>query len=89
MKKRFDEVHFSPEHRYSLGIDRKVNGFYLAIPVSNGVVDYDEHYVLTREQYESFLADEEVALNFVERCRRRENDDLLIYEPGTNRGTPV
>jgi hypothetical protein len=61
----------------------------LAIPVSNGVVDYDEQYHITAEQYESFSADLSSALPFVEECRRREHDDQLIYPPSDRRGSPV
>lgn len=49
--------HFSREHQFAIGIDRKAGGYYLAIPVSNGVVDYDEQYRITPEQYQSFSAD--------------------------------
>jgi hypothetical protein len=89
MKKRFEETYFSREDRYSLGIDLKVDGHFLAIPVSNGVVDYNEQYALTPDQYQLFTTDHAAAVQFVEECRRREHDDQLIYEPGTNRGTPV
>lgn len=89
MKKRFDETSYSSEHRFSLGNDMKTGGHYLAIPVSNGVVDYDEQYGITTEQYQLFSTDRGAAVAFVEACRRREHDDQLIYPPGTNRGTPV
>jgi len=89
MKNRFEETYFSRQHRYSMGKDHKEGGCYLAIPVSNGVVDYDEQYGLTLGEYERYLGDEEAALRFVRECRRREHDNLLIYPPGTSRGTPV
>ena len=47
MKNRYDETHFSADHRFSIGNDLKTGGYYLAIPVSNGVVDYDEQYHIT------------------------------------------
>ncbi len=89
MPKRYQETYFSREHRYSVGNDLKTDGHYLAIPVSNGVVDYDEQYTISAEQYELFLADQSAAVEFVEACRLRRHDDQLIYPPGTNRGTPV
>lgn len=89
MNTRYVERFFSREHRYSIGEDRKTGGYFLAIPVSNGVVDYDEQYHITPEQYRSFLADESAAVGFVEECRRREHDDQLIYPPSERRGEPI
>jgi hypothetical protein len=89
VKNRYDETHFSAQHRFSIGNDLKTGGCYLAIPVSNGVVDYDEQYHITAHQYRAFAADLNSALDFVEGCRRREHDDQLIYPPGDRRGSPV
>lgn len=88
VKSRFVETYISQEQRYAIGIDQKVGGHYLAIPVSNGVVDYDEHYRLTPDQYQGFSRDSASALEFVEECRRREHDDQLIYPPSDRRGSP-
>lgn len=79
----------SREDRYSIGIDDNSNRRYLSIPVSNGPLDYEEYYEVTPEEYEHFLVDASAAVNFAESCRRRERDDLLIQQPGWNRGTPV
>lgn len=86
---KFDDTYFSREDRYSLGVESISGRYYASIPVSNGIVDYEEYYELTREQYEQYLRDPLVALQFVEACRKREHDDLLLQKPGKNRGTPV
>ncbi len=86
---KFDDTYFSRDDRYSIGIESTSGRNYVSIPVSNGVVDYEEYYAITPEQYQAFLADREAAVEFVEACRRRERDDLLIQKPGSNRGTPV
>ena len=88
MKDRFERTFFSRVHRYSLGIDRKADGHYLEIPVSNMMVDYGEAYVITPAQYSAFMSDETGATKFADECRRREHDDLLIFQPGTDRGVP-
>jgi len=88
-RQRFSETYFSNEHRFSVGIDLVKGGHYLAIPVSNGVVDYDEQYFITAAQFLQFAAEPDTALNFVEACCRREHDDLLIYSPGERRGSPI
>lgn len=89
MKNRYDETHFSADYRFSIGNDLKTGGHYLAIPVSNGVVDHEEQYHITAEQYDAFAAELDSALGFVEGCRRREHDNQLIYPPGDRRGSPV
>jgi hypothetical protein len=86
---RFEDTFFSREDRYSLGIDRKEGGYYASLPVTIGVVDYEEYYRLTPTQYELFMEDHATAIEFVESCRRHERDELLIQKPGWNRGTPL
>jgi hypothetical protein len=86
---KFDDTFFSREDRYSLGIESTSDRHYASIPVSNGIVDYEEYYEITADQYQTFLSDRDAAIEFVESCRRHEHDDLLIEKPGSNRGTPV
>lgn len=86
---RFEDVYFSNEDRYSIGTETDSGRYYVSIPVSNGLVDYEEHYAIDTEQYKLFLANASAAISFVEACRKHEHDDLLIQKPGTNRGTPV
>jgi hypothetical protein len=88
-RQRFSETYFSREHRFSLGNDLKTGGHYLAIPVSSGVVDYDEQYFITAAQFLLFSDEPTSALDFVEACRRREHDDVLIYSPNKRRGSPI
>lgn len=86
---KFDDTYFSRDDRYSIGIESISGRYYAAIPVSNGIVDYEEYYELTPDQYRYFLHDREAAIEFIEACRRREHDNLLLQKPGSNRGTPV
>ena len=86
---KFEDTYFSREDRYSIGVESTSGRFYASIPVSNGIVDYEEYYELTPDQYHEFLRDSPAAIKFVEACRRREHDDLLLQRPGNNRGTPV
>jgi len=85
---RFNDVLVSREDRYSIGTELDSGSHYVSIPVSNGVVDYEEYYAISPEQSEAFLADRTAAIEFVEACRRHQHDDRLILKPGTNRGTP-
>lgn len=86
---KFNDVFVSREHMFSIGIEETSGKFYVSIPVSNGLVDYEEYYEIDRATFELFQRDLSVALEFVERCRRRELDQLLIVQPGTNRGTAI
>ncbi|WP_082951718.1 hypothetical protein [Mycobacterium sp. 852002-51057_SCH5723018] len=85
----FAVVYSSREDRYSIGVESPSGRYYASIPVSNGIVDYEEYYEITKDQYHQFLRDKAAAIDFVEACRRREHDDLLLQRPGSNRGTPV
>ncbi|WP_328352497.1 TNT antitoxin family protein [Mycobacterium sp. NBC_00419] len=87
--KRFQETLASAEGRYSLGVDLKTSGHFLSIPVSNRIVEYNEHYALSAEQHERFLDDWQAAVRFADECRARRHDDLLIYQPSDNRGEPL
>jgi len=79
----------SREHRFSLGIEARSGQPYVSIPVSNQLVDYEEFYAIDQGMFDRFLADAGEALAFVERCRRREEDARLFYQPSSRRGTPV
>lgn len=80
---------FSRAERYSLGTDEESGRRFASLPVSSGAVDYEEYYELTDEQFAQFLAVPTDAVTFIEECRRREHDDLLLQNPGWNRGNPV
>ena len=86
---RFQNAFVSPEDFYSLGVDTVEGCHYAAFPVSSGIVDYEEYYRLTDEQYALFLGDREAALKFINSCRRQEKDELLLQKPGGNRGTTL
>jgi len=86
---RFSDVFVSRQDRYSIGTELDSGSHYVAIPVSNGVVDYEEYYAISPQQSDVFLGDSSAAVEFVQACRQHQHDDLLILKPGTNRGTPV
>lgn len=85
---KFTDMYFSRERRYSIGIVLESGTHYISIPVSNGLVDYEEYYAISPQQAAVFPTDDSAAIDFVAECQRHEHDDLLIQKPGTNRGTP-
>ena len=86
---KFEDTFFSRHDRYSLGVETVSGRYYASFPVSNGFVDYEEYYELSPGQYRGFIESPVLALEFVERCRRHEQDHLLMQQPGRNRGTPI
>lgn len=85
----FNDVVVCREERFSIGIEETSNRFYVAIPVSNNLVDYEEYYEIDREAFVRYQANPKAALGFVERCRNRDADEHLIYQPGKQRGSPL
>lgn len=86
MEHRFRDVHVATTHRFSIGIEELSGRYYLSIPVSNGLVDYEEYYEIGAADFARYRSDPDSALPFVERARRRELDVLLLIEPGRDRG---
>lgn len=87
--KHAKDLFVSREHYYSLGVDEDTGRHYLSIPVTNGRVEYEEYYEIDRLAFERYMADPQAAIDFAERCRRREADEVLLYQPSIERGTPL
>jgi hypothetical protein len=85
---RYRTVAMNRELRYALEIDERTGGYYVTIPVSNRMVDYEEAYEVDRVTFERYRADPASALDFVTHCRNHELDHLLRERPGADRGTP-
>jgi hypothetical protein len=82
----FVALYIDKEERFSLGRETLSEKFYLAIPVSSSLVDYEEYYEITATQFERFQRDANAAREFVGQCRDRKLDHLLLVGPGKNRG---
>jgi len=85
----FTTVKVSEEWRYSVGVDDDTGKHYVAIPVSNGLVEYCEFYEIDNAAFERCLRDMSAGAEFAERCRKREMDHLLLVRPGERRGEPL
>jgi len=86
---KFIDINFSRENRFSIGVEEEAGKFFLSIPVRNQRVDYEEYYEISKEMFESFKVDMNSALPFVQQCRNRELDHLLIQKPGKDRGVSM
>ena len=89
MKLKPRDEFVSSEDSYSPGVDELSGRRYASLPVTIGVVDYDEYYEVTEDAYAGFMADPVSAAAFIEECRRHEHDELLMQKPGWKRGTPI
>ncbi|MCY9844845.1 hypothetical protein [Vibrio caribbeanicus] len=83
---KFEDTFFSREHRFSIGVETESGRYYLSIPVSNGVVDYEEYYEIGVDSFKSYQEYPELANEFVKQCKNRQKDNLLILKSGNNRG---
>jgi hypothetical protein len=86
---RFSDTHVFREQRFAIGSDTQTNGYFLSIPVANQMVDYEEYYRLTADQYSQFSNNGAAGGMFAEECRARKRDNLIILAPGTDRGEPL
>lgn len=89
MPSRFNDTHVFREQRFSIGSDAETRGYFLSIPVANQMVDYEEYYRLSTDQYQQFSNDAVAGALFADQCRARRCDDLIILKPGTDRGEPL
>jgi hypothetical protein len=86
---KFKDVAVNRDERYALGIEEESGKYYVSIPVSNGMVDYEEYYEIDKPTFERYRVDLGSARDLVERARKRQEDDRLIVKPGSHRGTAV
>ena len=86
---KFKDVAVNRDERYALGIEEESGKYYVSIPVSNGMIEYEEYYEIDQAMFDQFKADLDSALPFVERVRNRLEDPRLMYQPSTKRGTPT
>lgn len=82
----FQDVAVDRERRFSLGRETTTEQFYLSIPVALRLVDAEEYYLLTPEEFSRFRDDPEAAGRFADRCRQRSEDARLLVAPGPERG---
>jgi hypothetical protein len=86
---KFNDTYVNRTEFFSLGIEETSGRFYVSFPVSNGFTDYEEYYAIDQQMFERFQNDVDAAVKFVNRCRRRELDKLLMQQPGRYRGTAI
>lgn len=46
------------------------------------MIDYEEYYKISENDYNLFHSNPAMTVDFVEQCKKRKKDDLLIVTPG-------
>lgn len=83
------DVYVNRADRFSVGVEQESGKYYVAIPVRNDFVDYDEYYEISLDQFTAFRQDPTLALTFAIACRERKEDARLMMKPGRLRGWPT
>lgn len=84
---RMSDFHSSQTPRWAVGRDRDTGRGLFNIPVSNGATEYREYYRVSEDELQLLRRHPEIGTAFARCCGRREMDDRLVLEPGSNRGT--
>ncbi|WP_315972420.1 hypothetical protein [Pseudomonas lini] len=84
---KLKNIFTSKTEYFSIGHEETTGKFYLSIPVSNRLIDYEEYYEIPKACFDRYLKKPDSALEFVEQCRNQQMDHLLMIKPGSDRGT--
>ena len=76
--KKFSDIHTNKENRFSLGIETCSGKYYLSIPVSNRMVDYEEYYEIDKVFIENYPDSLSKIIELLEKCRNRQYDDFIF-----------
>ncbi len=74
---------------FSLGLNEQSGQYFIAIPVSNSMVDYQEFYEIDQTIVDQYPSNIELVKAVAEKCRKRLMDEFIIEKPGRDRGFPV
>ena len=86
---KFNDVIVYKDRRFSVGIEEESGKYYLSVPVSNSLVDYEEYYEITKDEFDQYKENVDAATEFAEQCRNRECDDRIMMKPGKDRGVAI
>jgi hypothetical protein len=85
---KFIDIFFSKENRFSVGIEQESGRYYLAIPVTTGIADYEEFYEINEQDFNKNNPDIDHLKKIAQLCRERKNDSKLILGPRNPRAIP-
>ena len=83
---KFVDTVTNREQRFSIGQEAESGLYYLSIPVSNNLCDYEEYYQISKAVHDAYPTNLAELIEFTRQCRERRNDHLLFLKPGSDRG---
>ncbi len=83
---KFVDTATCTRERFSIGREAESGRFYLCLPVSNRLCDYEEYYEIAQRDHDAYPSNLPYLAAFAAQCRERRNDALLIMPPGVDRG---
>ena len=86
---KFRNLCISNPLRFAIGIEEDSGKYYLSIPVSNQLVDYEEYYEISDTEFKLFEKNLEDARVLADRCKKRLENFRLLQKPGKMRGIPT
>jgi hypothetical protein len=86
---KFNDVHIFKTDRFSVGVEQESGKFFLSIPVANRLVDYEEYYEIDQATFDQCPANVAELRTLAQRCRLRQNDNCLMVQPGSDRGSAI
>lgn len=85
---KFRDIYFSREDHFSVGMEEESGTYYVSIPVSNQLVDYEEYYRIEKDVFEKHRDNPRDLKYIADEARERLRDKDLLIEPGSGRGAP-
>jgi len=85
---KFNTTHVWREKRFSIGVEEESGKPFVAIPVSNPYVDYEEFYEIDENIFQAAPDDIAELERIVKLCRERKYDSRIFLKPGRLRGDP-
>ena len=82
----FVDVAISREHRFSIGRETETGRCYIAIPVANRLVDYEEYFEISLDVLADYPRNISELIALAGKCRAHLCDHLLLVRPGADRG---
>ncbi len=79
---QFDDMMISQEEQFSLGVERATGVHYISVSVAAQMVDYEEYFELTEEEFFLLLDDPDAGQALARRCREGLEDARLFRRPG-------
>lgn len=86
---QFIDTDVSKADRFSIGVAEPAGIYYISIPVSNRMVDYEEYYEIDESTYKNIKGNLVEGAKLAAKCRLHEMDQCLILKPGSDRGIPT